>query len=211
MSNNEQIIMEEAAGRKTPAEKIDALLREAMAYEGSWPELRRLRLIQRLADALRRHYDEEADECPECRIDNREMEILRLSESLDVHKKMLANRDLQFDVHVKSVSSFLNELYLIIDPLAEGEMKVSDMTTMLIDTARKDRETREHLSIDVQNLKEIERTMLNQVARLRGYLRDAVNALESMPGTAEEWHKYTRWAEGLRNQTVERIKRELSI
>ncbi len=49
------------------------------------------------------------------------------------------------------------------------------------------------------------------IERLTAYLRDAVSALESMPGTAEEWHKYTRWAEGLRQQTVDRIKRELNI
>ena len=94
MSNNEQINLEikleRAARAQLTAEKINELLNAAMGYEGSWPESRRLRLIQRLADALRRHYEEEADECQECRIDNRDMEILRLSESLDAHKKMLA-------------------------------------------------------------------------------------------------------------------------
>jgi len=64
---------------------IDALIDEAMAYEGSWPELRRLRLIQKLTAALRRYYEEE------CESEYRELEILRLSSSLDAHKTMLAN------------------------------------------------------------------------------------------------------------------------
>ena len=49
--------------------------------------------------------------------------------------------------------------------------------------------------------------------RLQGYLRDAMNALEAMPVSDEnfQWEKYQRWAEGLRKETVERIRRELSI
>lgn len=37
----------------------------------------------------------ETNECLTCKIDEQETEILRLSESLDVHKKMLADRDAQ--------------------------------------------------------------------------------------------------------------------
>ena len=50
-------------------------------------------------------------------------------------------RDEKFAVHTKAVGEFLNELYAtMIDPLAEGEIKVQDMTEAILRQARKDRE-----------------------------------------------------------------------
>ena len=52
--------------------------------------------------------EEEADECPECQIDNREMEILRMSESLDVHKKQLIETQKKLSVARKFVKNHVH-------------------------------------------------------------------------------------------------------
>ncbi len=54
----------------------------------------------------------------------------------------LQERDERFVAYTKVVSEFLNDLYAImIDPLAEGEIKVTNMADQILEQAKKDRES----------------------------------------------------------------------
>lgn len=57
------------------------------------------------------------------------------------HQKKADDAEKKFEEHTKHVADFLNELYAImVDPLADGEIKVADMTKALREAALQSRE-----------------------------------------------------------------------
>ena len=85
-------------------------------------------------------------------------EIAALTAEIARLKGEVADKDRQFLAHAKWVSEFLNELYAImIDPLAEGEIKVGAMTDQLLEQAKRDRESLADLAQIRSQLEEAEK------------------------------------------------------
>jgi chromosome segregation ATPase len=73
--------------------------------------------------------------------------IAELEVAYRAHMEALEQARVRFATHTKAVSDFLNELYAImVDPCAEGTIKVEDMKAELIKAALRSREYGNDLS-----------------------------------------------------------------
>ena len=114
-------------------------------------------------------------------------------------ESQLAAEQAKFEAHTKAVEQFLSDLYCImIDPLVEGEIKVDDTTKVLLEQARKDRESLFQLTTkdaEIEELKQmLQRWETDPLQRIESYASLKVaeqkrKDVEFAEDKAREWRK----------------------
>lgn len=87
----------------------------------------------------------------------------------------------QHQEHLKHVANFLSELYAVmVDPLDDSGLRVSEMTVVLLDAAKRDRQAAYDLRTRLDGAEEIMAKLQAKLTALDGWARVYENAKRSL-------------------------------